>query len=82
MATKSSGRKSTKRKSSNGLSPTTKKAIDTLPSRAQYIYTKAHKYAIEQFEPLKEARRQAQEHLAHKVAWGCGEISEIQAGKR
>jgi len=71
MATKASVRKSTKRKNSNGLSPTTRKVIDTLPSHAQYIYTKAHKNAIEQYEPLKEAQRQAQEQGA---GWPQGRV--------
>ena len=35
--------------SSSGLSPRTRKAIDTLPSHAQEIYLKAHKNAIRQY---------------------------------
>jgi cation transport regulator ChaB len=59
MAIKSSVRKSTKRKSSNGLSPRTKKATDTLPSHAQHIYTKIQK------------RTRTLSNSAHKVAWAA-----------
>ena len=75
MATKSSGSKSARRKSSSaGLSPRTKKAIDTLPSHAQHIYTKAHKSALEQYRSPSKRRggkRQSREQVAHKVAWAA-----------
>lgn len=55
------------------MSPTIKKAIDTLPSRAQYIYTKAHKNAIEQYEPskIRGGKRKSREQVGHKVAWAA-----------
>lgn len=74
MAAKSSVRKSTTRKSSAGLSPRTKKAIDALPSHAQHIYTKAHKSALEQYRSPSKRRggkRQSREQVAHKVAWSA-----------
>jgi cation transport regulator len=76
MARKSSARKSTRSRgrSSAGLSPRTKKAIDTLPSHAQHIYRRAHKNALKQYKsPSKRrgGRRQSREQVAHKVAWSA-----------
>ncbi|HEU4605777.1 MAG TPA: ChaB family protein [Nitrososphaera sp.] len=74
MAAKSSVRKSTRRKSSAGLSPRTKKAIDALPSHAQHIYIKVHKSALEQYRSPSKRRggkRQSREQVAHKVAWSA-----------
>lgn len=72
MARKSSAKSSTR--SSAGLSPRTRKAIDTLPSPAQNIYRKAHKNALKQYKsPSKRrgGRRQSREQVAHKVAWSA-----------
>lgn len=69
MARKSSGTRS-----SAGLPLRTRKAIDTLPSRAQHIYRKAHKNALEQYaSPSKRrgGRRESREQVAHKVAWSA-----------
>jgi cation transport regulator len=76
MVRKSAGRRSTRRKSSRsaGLSPRTRKAIDTLPSHAQDIHKKAHKNALKQYRsPSKRrgGRRQSREQVAHKVAWSA-----------
>ena len=60
--------------SSSGLSPRTRKAIDTLPSHAQEIYLKAHKNAIRQYRsPYKRrgGKQQSKEQVAHKVAWSA-----------
>ena len=60
--------------SSSGLSPRTRKAIDTLPSHAQEIYLKAHKNAIRQYtSPSKRrgGKQQSKEQVAHKVAWSA-----------
>ena len=60
--------------SSSALSARTRKAIDTLPSHAQHIYTKAHKNALKQYHsPSKRrgGRRQSKEQIAHKVAWSA-----------
>src|SRR5919106_5184780 len=60
--------------SSSTLSARTRKAIDTLPSRAQKIYTKAHKNALKQYaSPSKRrgGKRQSKEQVAHKVAWSA-----------
>ena len=60
--------------SSSLLSARTRKAIDTLPSHAQHIYSKAHKNALKQYEsPSKRrgGRRQSKEQVAHKVAWSA-----------
>ena len=68
MARKSSGR------SSASLSPRTRKAIDTLPSRAQSIYRKAHKNALKQYKSPSKRRggkSQSREQVAHKVAWSA-----------
>jgi cation transport regulator len=59
---------------SSSLSPRTRKAIDTLPSHAQKIYTKAHKNALKQYSrPSKRrgGKRQSKEQVAHKVAWSA-----------
>ncbi|HWS19820.1 MAG TPA: ChaB family protein [Nitrososphaera sp.] len=56
------------------LSARTRKAIDTLPSHAQKIYSKAHKNALKQYEnPSKRrgGKRQSKEQIAHKVAWSA-----------
>lgn len=60
--------------SSSALSARTRKAIDTLPSHAQKIYTKAHKNALKQYaSPSKRrgGKRQSKEQVAHKVAWSA-----------
>src|SRR5215213_7758824 len=60
--------------SSSALSARTRKAIDTLPSHAQKIYTKAHKNALKQYaSPLRRrgGKRQSKEQVAHKVAWSA-----------
>jgi cation transport regulator len=60
--------------SSSVLSARTRKAIDTLPSHAQKIYSKAHKNALKQYEsPSKRqgGKRQSKEQVAHKVAWSA-----------
>ena len=69
VVTRSSGRSS-----SSALSARTRKAIDTLPSHAQKIYTKAHKNALKQYaSPSKRrgGKRQSKEQVAHKVAWSA-----------
>jgi cation transport regulator len=70
-STSSSGRGG---RSSSALSARTKKAIDTLPSHAQHIYTKAHKNALKQYQSPSKRRggkRQSKEKVAHKVAWSA-----------
>jgi cation transport regulator len=65
---------SNRRSSSSALSARTRKAIDTLPSHAQKIYTKAHKNALKQYaSPSKRrgGKRQSKEQVAHKVAWSA-----------
>ena len=60
--------------SSSGLSPRTRKAIDTLPSHAQEIYLKAHKNALRQYtSPSKRrgGKQQSKEQVAHRVAWSA-----------
>src|SRR5687768_3428026 len=60
--------------SSSALSARTRKAIDTLPSHAQKIYTKAHKNALKQYaSPSKRrgGKGQSQEQVAHRVAWSA-----------
>jgi cation transport regulator len=62
------------RSNTSALSARTRTAIDTLPSHAQKIYTKAHKNAIKQYSsPSKRrgGRRQSKEQVAHKVAWSA-----------
>jgi cation transport regulator len=59
---------------SSALSARTRKAIDTLPSHAQKIYSKAHKNALKQYaSPSKRrgGKRQRNEQVAHKVAWSA-----------
>ena len=61
-------------RSSSALSARTRKAIDTLPSHAQKIYSKAHKNALKQYaSPSKRrgGKRQSKEQVAHKVAWSA-----------
>jgi cation transport regulator len=76
----SQGKRSTSRtrrgssSSSSVLSARTRKAIDTLPSHAQDIYSKAHKNALKQYHnPSKRrgGKRQSKEQVAHKVAWSA-----------
>lgn len=70
----SSIRSSSNSSSSSALSARTRKAIDTLPSHAQKIYTKAHKNALKQYaSPSKRrgGKRQSKEQVAHKVAWSA-----------
>ena len=60
--------------SSSALSSRTRKAIDTLPSHAQKIYSKAHKNALKQYaSPSKRrgGKGQSQEQVAHRVAWSA-----------
>ncbi len=60
--------------SSSALSARTRKAIDTLPSHAQHIYSKAHKNALKQYDSPSKRRggkRQSKEQVAHKVAWSA-----------
>lgn len=60
--------------STSALSARTRKAIDTLPSHAQKIYTKAHKNALKQYASPSRRRggkRQSKEQVAHKVAWSA-----------
>ncbi len=59
---------------SSALSARTRKAIDTLPSHAQKIYSKAHKNALKQYQSPSKRRggkRQSKEQVAHKVAWSA-----------
>jgi cation transport regulator len=61
-------------KTTSALSPRTRKAIDTLPSHAQKIYSKVHKNALKQYEnPSKRrgGKGQSKEQVAHKVAWSA-----------
>ncbi|HZA99704.1 MAG TPA: ChaB family protein [Nitrososphaera sp.] len=70
----SSSNSSSSSRSSSALSARTRKAIDTLPSHAQKIYSKAHKNALEQYaSPSKRrgGKRQSKEQVAHKVAWSA-----------
>jgi cation transport regulator len=56
------------------LSARIRKAIDTLPSHAQHIYTKAHKNALKQYKSPSKRRggkQQSREQVAHKVAWAA-----------
>src|SRR5918994_958583 len=67
-------RRSSSSSISSALSARTRKAIDTLPSHAQKIYTKAHKNALKQYaSPSKRrgGKRQSKEQVAHKVAWSA-----------
>ena len=70
----STGRGRSNKSSSSSLSTRTRKAIDTLPSHAQKIYSKAHKNALKQYETPSKRRggkRQSKEQIAHKVAWSA-----------
>lgn len=76
MSTRRSSGSSTSSSGStiSALSPRTRKAIDTLPSHAQKIYTKAHKNALKQYSSPSKRRggkRQSKEQVAHKVAWSA-----------
>jgi cation transport regulator len=76
MSTRTSSGSSTSSSgsTSSALSPRTRKAIDTLPSHAQKIYTKAHKNALKQYSSPSKRRggkRQSKEQVAHKVAWSA-----------
>jgi cation transport regulator len=71
--------------SSSALSARTRKAIDTLPSHAQKIYSKAHKNALKQYEsPSKrrEGKHQSKEQVAHKVAWSAVKKEYKKKGDR
>jgi cation transport regulator len=60
--------------SSSALSARTRKAIDTLPSHAQKIYSKVHKNAIKQYVSSSKRRGgtgQSKEQVAHRVAWSA-----------
>lgn len=68
------GSSSTTITTSSALSARTRKAIDTLPSHAQKIYSKAHKNALKQYQSPSKRRggkRQSKEQVAHKVAWSA-----------
>jgi cation transport regulator len=74
MDTRKSSSSGGDRNSSSTLSARTRKAIDTLPSHAQKIYTKAHKNALKQYaSPSKRrgGKSQDKEQVAHKVAWSA-----------
>src|SRR5829696_7181405 len=74
MSTRRSRRSSSSGSTSSAISPRTRKAIDTLPSHAQKIYTKAHKNALKQYSSPSKRRggkRQSKEQVAHKVAWSA-----------
>ncbi len=68
------GRGRSNKSSSSSLSTRTRKAIDTLPSHAQKVYSKAHKNALKQYETPSKRRggkHQSKEQIAHKVAWSA-----------
>ncbi len=68
------GGSSSSSSSSSALSARTRKAIDTLPSHAQKIYSKAHKNALKQYaSPSKRrgGKGQSKEQVAHRVAWSA-----------
>lgn len=70
----SNGGGSSSSSSSSALSARTRKAIDTLPSHAQKIYSKAHKNALKQYaSPSKRrgGKGQSKEQVAHRVAWSA-----------
>src|ERR671913_791753 len=70
----SSSNSSSSSRSSSALSARTRKAIDTLPSHAQKIYSKAHKNALKQYaSPSKRrgGKGQSKEQVAHRVAWSA-----------
>ncbi len=61
-------------RSSSALSSRTRKSIDTLPSHARKIYTKAHKNALKQYTSSSKrqgGKQQSKEQVAHKVAWSA-----------
>lgn len=69
-----SNRRGSSSSSSSAISARTRKAIETLPSHAQHIYTKAHKNALKQYNSPSKRRggkRQSKEQIAHKVAWSA-----------
>ncbi len=71
--------------SSSTLSARTRKAIDTLPSHAQKIYSKAHKNALKQYESPSKRRggkHQSKEQVAHKVAWSAVKKEYKKKGDR
>src|SRR5687767_13987257 len=60
--------------SSSALSEGTRKPIDTLPSHAQKIYSKAQQNALKQYaSPSKRrgGKGQSNEQVAHRVAWSA-----------
>ena len=68
------GGSSSSSSSSSALSARTRKAIDTLPSHAQKIYSKAHKNALKQYaSPSKRrgGKGHSKEQVAHRVAWSA-----------
>ena len=72
--TSTSSRRGSSSSRSSVLSARTRKAIDTLPSHAQHIYTKTHKNALKQYHSPSKRRggkRQSKEQIAHKVAWSA-----------
>src|SRR5829696_1748149 len=74
MSTRRSSGSSSSGSTSSAISPRTRKAIDTLPSHAQKIYTKAHKNALKQYSSPSKRRggkRQSKEQVANKVAWSA-----------
>jgi cation transport regulator len=80
-----SSRRGRRSSSSSALSARTRKAIDTLPSHAQKIYSKAHKNALKQYEsPSKrrEGKHQSKEQVAHKVAWSAVKKEYKKKGDR
>ncbi|MDQ3888077.1 MAG: ChaB family protein [Thermoproteota archaeon] len=67
------------------MSARTRKAIDTLPTHAQKIYSKAHKNALKQYESPSKRRggkRQSKEQVAHKVAWSAVKKEYKKKGDR
>jgi cation transport regulator len=71
--------------SSSALSARTRKAIDTLPSHVQKIYSKAHKNALKQYESPSKRRggkHQSKEQVAHKVAWSAVKKEYKKKGDR
>lgn len=80
-----SSRRGSSSSSSSALSARTRKAIDTLPSHAQKIYSKAHENALKQYEsPSKrrEGKHQSKEQVAHKVAWSAVKKEYKKKGDR
>ena len=80
-----SSRRGSSSSSSSALSARTRKAIDTLPSHAQKIYSKAHKNALKQYESPSKRRggkHQSKEQVAHKVAWSAVKKEYKKKGDR